>query len=187
MNKLYIATIIEVKGPDCYPNILHSDSAAGLLSKVKHHIEAESSELRIRTDLKKRRKELYDDICFGNQGELPVRITTDRDDTQFFITTDIIEFKAGACEYRIIRTSPDGKKKTVGRIHSADILPALTGLRSEAFDLAASGRHGIYPFDDTFNDAVESGFNPDGTVWRAKDDTVLSIVMKRQHTQSKQQ
>ena len=51
----------------------------------------------------------------------------------------------------------------------------LTALRSRAYSLAASGKHGFYPFDDTFNDEVEEGFNEDGTSWEAKDGTVVSI------------
>ena len=54
-------------------------------------------------------------------------------------------------------------------------LKKLTDLRSRAFDLAASGRHGEYPYDDTFFDEVEEGFSQDGTSWTAKDGTTITI------------
>lgn len=54
-----------------------------------------------------------------------------------------------------------------------DTLALLTALRSEAFDLAASGKVGDYPYDDNFNDVVEEGFSDDGMSWTAKDGTIL--------------
>lgn len=51
----------------------------------------------------------------------------------------------------------------------------LTKLRSRAFDMANSGKHGNYPDDETFNDVVEAGFNEDGTEWTAEDGTILTI------------
>lgn len=54
-----------------------------------------------------------------------------------------------------------------------DTLALLTELRSEAFDLAASGKVGDYPYDDNFNDVVEEGFSDNGMSWTAKDGTIL--------------
>lgn len=51
----------------------------------------------------------------------------------------------------------------------------LVELRSLAFDMANSGKYGEYPYDETFNDAVEEGFSEDGTTWTAKDGTIISI------------
>ena len=51
----------------------------------------------------------------------------------------------------------------------------LTELRSRAFDLANSGKHGDYPYDETFNDVVEEGFSDDGTSWTALDGTTITI------------
>ena len=41
--------------------------------------------------------------------------------------------------------------------------------------MANSGKHGDYPYDDTFNDAVECGFSEDGTEWTALDGTKITI------------
>ena len=54
-------------------------------------------------------------------------------------------------------------------------LQQITELRSRAFDMANSGKHGNYPYDDTFNDKVEEGFNEDGTEWKALDGTTITI------------
>lgn len=54
-------------------------------------------------------------------------------------------------------------------------LQLLTELRSLAFEMAASGKHGDYPYDDSFSDEVEEGFSDNGTVWTAKDGTVVTI------------
>lgn len=54
-------------------------------------------------------------------------------------------------------------------------LEQLTDLRSRAFDMANSGKHGEYPYDETFNCIVEKGFSKDGTKWKAKDGTILTI------------
>ena len=54
-------------------------------------------------------------------------------------------------------------------------LEKLCELRSLAFDLANSGKHGDYPYDETFNDAVEEGFSDDGTSWTAKDGTTITF------------
>lgn len=51
----------------------------------------------------------------------------------------------------------------------------LVELRSRAFDIANSGKHGDYPYDDTFNDVVEEGFSDDGTSWTALDGTTITI------------
>ena len=53
----------------------------------------------------------------------------------------------------------------------------LTNLRSRAFDMANSGKHGDYPNDDSFNDEVDNGFSEDGSVWTAKDGTILKAEM----------
>ena len=55
-------------------------------------------------------------------------------------------------------------------------LKQLTDLRSRAFDMANSGKHGEYPIDmEEFNTVVEEGFNDNGTTWTALDGTVLKI------------
>ena len=54
-------------------------------------------------------------------------------------------------------------------------LQQITELRSRAFDIANSGKHGEYPLDDTFNDVVEEGFNDNGTEWTALDGTTITI------------
>lgn len=41
--------------------------------------------------------------------------------------------------------------------------------------MAASGKYGDYPYDETFNEAVEEGFSADGTLWEAKDGTIVTI------------
>ena len=56
-----------------------------------------------------------------------------------------------------------------------DILKKMVALREEAFDMANSGKHGKYPYGETFNDAVEEGFNENGTAWTAKDGTTICI------------
>lgn len=55
------------------------------------------------------------------------------------------------------------------------MLQQLTELRSMAYDMANSGRFGKYPYDETFYDEVEDGFNYDGTMWEAKDGTIITI------------
>ena len=51
----------------------------------------------------------------------------------------------------------------------------ISEFRSEAFSLAASGKHGEYPYDETFNEAVEAGFSYDGTEWEAEDGTIIRL------------
>jgi hypothetical protein len=55
------------------------------------------------------------------------------------------------------------------------MLKAINDFRSAAFSMAASGKHGYYPYNDAFNGAVEEGFNIDGTTWTANDGTVLYL------------
>ena len=55
------------------------------------------------------------------------------------------------------------------------MLQQLTELRSMAYDMANSGRFGKYPTDESFNDEVEDGFSNDGTMWEAKDGTIITI------------
>jgi hypothetical protein len=64
---------------------------------------------------------------------------------------------------------------TLKTVDAEDVGPALVALRSAAFSAAASGRHGDYPFFDTFNDAVEEGFSDDDTSWTAEDGTIILI------------
>lgn len=64
---------------------------------------------------------------------------------------------------------------TVKKYNGRDILNTITDFRSEAFDIANSGRHGDYPYDETFNEAVEEGFSDNSLVWTARDGLVLSI------------
>ena len=54
-------------------------------------------------------------------------------------------------------------------------LEQITRFREKAYEMAASGKHGDYPFDGTFNDEVELGFNDDGTEWTANDGTTITI------------
>lgn len=55
------------------------------------------------------------------------------------------------------------------------MIQQLTELRSKAYDMANSGKYGEYPHDDSFNDAVEQGFNDNGTEWTALDGTTINI------------
>ena len=80
--------------------------------------------------------------------------------------------------YEIRRVNSDGTQATLVTMLAADILAALTALRSAAFDLANGGHHGAYPDDESFNDAVEKGFNDAGLSWTAEDGTVLQIFKK---------
>lgn len=58
----------------------------------------------------------------------------------------------------------------------AIVLKKLTALRSRAFDMAASGKHGEYPLDlEEFNKEVEDDFSDDGTVWTAHDGTTITF------------
>lgn len=54
-------------------------------------------------------------------------------------------------------------------------LERICAFRSKAYQMAASGKHGDYPYDETFNDEVEAGFNFNGSEWTANDGTVISI------------
>lgn len=84
--------------------------------------------------------------------------------------------------FKVIRKEPDGKETVIARSNGAII--AITAFRSEAFDIAASGKHGDYSIETgKFNDEVEEGFNDDGSLWEAKDGTVVQIVenKKREH------
>ena len=83
--------------------------------------------------------------------------------------------------YEIQQICPDGTMMTLATIRTADILAVLTALRSAAFDIANCGRHGAYPADNSFNDAVEEGFDDAGLSWTAEDGTVLKIVKKTEH------
>lgn len=86
--------------------------------------------------------------------------------------------KQQTMKYDIIITSPDGTTATTDT--AATMLGALTALRSEAFSLAASGKHGKYPLtSDEFNQSVEEGFSDDGSAWEAEDGTSLLISEKR--------
>ena len=57
-------------------------------------------------------------------------------------------------------------------------LKDITEFRSRAYEMAASGKHGEYPYDETFNEEVELGFNEDGTEWEANDGTIVTIWEK---------
>ena len=54
---------------------------------------------------------------------------------------------------------------------------ALRNLRSAAFDMANSGKYGIYPVDEIndFNDTVEEGFSDNGMSWESLNGTILKI------------
>lgn len=70
---------------------------------------------------------------------------------------------------------PIMKERTRSNIGQPTTLIKLVNLRSRAFDMANSGKYGDYPFDETFNDEVEKGFNDDGTSWTAKNGTTITI------------
>ena len=79
--------------------------------------------------------------------------------------------------YLILMRGPgDGAPAvTLETVDAEDIGPALVRLRSAAYSAAASGKHGDYPFFETFNDVVEEGFDDDGTSWTAEDGTTIYI------------
>lgn len=52
----------------------------------------------------------------------------------------------------------------------------LCDLRSRAFEIANSGKHGQYPLDETFNNVVKEGFSDNGTEWIALDGTVFRMA-----------
>lgn len=81
--------------------------------------------------------------------------------------------------YEIRQTLPGGAEQLLATVRSPDILDAMTRLRSIAFDIANGGRHGDYPRDGTFNDAVEAGFDDKGEGWTALDGTRLRITARR--------
>ena len=54
-------------------------------------------------------------------------------------------------------------------------LKQINEFRSEAFSLAASGKYGDYPYDETFNEAVEAGFSDDGTIWESENGTIIEL------------
>jgi len=101
---------------------------------------------------------------------------------KFETTVFPMEFFTDACKVKafgFLRRLPDdvvikkGLKHT--RVPMDPYLKKLANLRSRAFEMAASGKHGEYPYDDTFSDEVEEGFSQDGTSWTAKDGTTITI------------
>ncbi len=101
---------------------------------------------------------------------------------EFKTTVFPMQFFMDACKVKAfgyLKRLPDeviikeGLKLT--KVPADPFLKKLTDLRSRAFDIAASGRHGEYPYDDTFFDEVEEGFSQDGTSWTAKDGTTITI------------
>ncbi len=93
--------------------------------------------------------------------------------------------KQHAMKYDIIIKSPDGTMATIDT--ATTMLGALTALRSEAFSLAASGKHGKYPLtSDEFNQSVEEGFSDDGSAWKAEDGTSL-LIKEKQHVHHHQE
>jgi len=76
-------------------------------------------------------------------------------------------------KYNIVKI--DENEQTLQTIVSSDILIPITLLRELAFDSANSGKYGWYPDDETFSDAVEEGFSPNGLQWTARDETVFLI------------
>lgn len=84
--------------------------------------------------------------------------------------------------FQVIRKNNDDTETVLEETNG--IVIALTTFRSAAFDIAASGKHGDYSTETgKFNDEVEEGFNDDGSLWEAKDGTVVQIVenKKREH------
>lgn len=80
-------------------------------------------------------------------------------------------------EYQILQINPNGSKTKLECIKTDDILPVLTKVRSIAFDIANSGKHGSYPHDmENFNEAVETGFNCLGMTWTAEDGTRIEAI-----------
>lgn len=84
-----------------------------------------------------------------------------------------------ANKYVIVKIEKNAEKEittVLDELITRDILPVLTELRSVAFDMANSGKHGEYPYDETFNETVEAGFYLNGNGWTAKDGTNIRII-----------
>ena len=101
---------------------------------------------------------------------------------EFETTVFPMQFFKDACKVKAfgyLKRLPDEIVITEGleltKVPTDPYLKKLTDLRSRAFGIAASGRHGEYPYDNTFSDEVEEGFSQDGTSWTAKDGTTISI------------
>lgn len=78
-------------------------------------------------------------------------------------------------DFDIICQTEGQEPYVLDHARGSDILPALLSLREHAFNFAASGHHGDYPYDDTFNDKVEEGFADTGALWMAENGTILRI------------
>ena len=82
-----------------------------------------------------------------------------------------------ALSRQIVCLPSDGREPyTVQEFIGGDVSAVLSTLRSQAFLLAISGKHGSYPQDSGLMDAVEKGFSPDGTQWKARDGLVLKVI-----------
>lgn len=59
-----------------------------------------------------------------------------------------------------------------------DTRTVLATLRSKVFDMANSGKYGVYPADiESFNEDVEEGFSDNDMSWEAKDGTVVEAII----------
>ena len=76
--------------------------------------------------------------------------------------------------FLLTETLPDDKVRKLEYVKGT-LLDAICTLRSEAFNKANSGRCGSYPYDKTFNQAVEEGFAPDGLSWTARCGLTLEL------------
>ena len=69
--------------------------------------------------------------------------------------------------------------RTMLRMHCKTYLSVFVAFREFVFNKAASGNYGVYPDDDTFNDAVEEGFAENDTVWTSKSGVTFRVTTNR--------
>lgn len=88
------------------------------------------------------------------------------DDVRFFICNSISTMD------NIDEVSEREFRSRIDRV----LLKQITDFRSKVYDMANSGKYGKYPLDlEEFNEAVEAGFNFDGSEWTAEDGTTISM------------
>ena len=81
--------------------------------------------------------------------------------------------------YGIEATHP-GSEPEILSTFLGDEHHALVKLRSQAFDLANSGKCGAYPDDiESFNEQVEAEFSEGGLSWESENGTILKIITLR--------
>lgn len=79
--------------------------------------------------------------------------------------------------YTIIERNDSGPAETLCS-GVGDTRTILTTLRSKVFDMANSGKYGVYPDDiESFNEDIEEGFSDNGMSWEAKDGTIVEAII----------